>query len=108
MLQAMNTGHNGSLTSVHANSPRDALSRLEVLSLMGGLDLPLGAVRAQIASAVDLIVQIERAADGRRRIVDVTEVTGMEQGTIQSQQLFRYARGRFESAALPAAFLEHE
>lgn len=107
MLQAMNTGHSGSLTSVHANAPRDALSRLEVMSLMAGLDLPLGAVRAQIASAVNLIVQIARLPGGSRRIVDITEVTGMEQGVIQSQQLFRLsASGLFESTSLPASFLE--
>ncbi len=107
MLQAMNTGHNGSLTSVHANAPRDALSRLEVMSLMSGLDLPLGAVRAQIASAVDVIVQIARLPSGKRQIVDITEVTGMEQGVIQSQQLFRRSPdGAFESTALPASFLD--
>jgi len=106
MLQAMNTGHTGSLTSVHANAPRDALSRLEVMSLMAGLDLPLAAVRAQIASAVNLIVQIARLPCGSRRIVDITEVTGMEQGVIQSQQLFRFIGGVFDSTALPASFLE--
>jgi pilus assembly protein CpaF len=107
MLQAMNTGHSGSLTSVHANAPRDALSRLEVMSLMAGLDLPLGAVRSQIASAVDLIIQIARLHDGSRRIVDITEITGMEQGVIQSQQLFRRTPGgHFESTSLPASFLQ--
>jgi len=106
MLQAMNTGHTGSLTSVHANAPRDALSRLEVMSLMAGLDLPLAAVRAQIASAVHLIVQIARLPGGRRCIVDLTEVTGMEQGIIQSQQLFRFNGRDFESTSLPPSFLE--
>jgi pilus assembly protein CpaF len=95
MLQAMNTGHSGSLTSVHANSGRDALSRLEVMALMAGVELPLAAIRAQIASAIHLIVQIERFACGTRRVVEITEVTGMEQGVLQTQQLFLFrARGR--------------
>lgn len=116
MLQAMNTGHNGSLTSVHASTSRDALSRLEVMALMGGVDLPLAAIRAQIAGAVNLIVQIERFACGSRRVVDITEVTGMEQGVLQTQQLFRFrlqgrdAEGRtygtFEASELPPSFLE--
>jgi pilus assembly protein CpaF len=116
MLQAMNTGHSGSLTSVHANSPRDALSRLEVMALMAGLDIPLAAIRAQIASSVDLVVQIERFACGSRRIVEITEVTGMEQGIVQTQQLFRFCRagsgdggtvrGTFEASPIPPAFLE--
>ncbi len=116
MLQAMNTGHSGSLTSVHANRARDALSRLEVMALMGGVELPLSAIRGQIASAVDLIVQIERFACGSRRIVEITEVTGMEQGTLQTQELFRFevdgrdkqgqVRGRFEASPIPASFLQ--
>jgi pilus assembly protein CpaF len=118
MLQAMNTGHTGSLTSVHANSSRDALSRLEVMALMGGVELPLAAIRGQIASAVNLIVQIERFACGSRRIVEITEVTGMEQGTLQTQELFRFrAHGRdergciageFEASTLPANFLRRK
>jgi pilus assembly protein CpaF len=90
MLQAMNTGHDGSLTTAHANSPRDLLSRLEVMTLMAGMDLPLLAVREQIASAVNLIVQQTRFSDGARRIVAITEVTGTESGRIQMQDLFRY------------------
>lgn len=90
MLQAMNTGHEGSLTTVHANSPRDALSRLEMLVLMSGFDLPLGAIREQIASAVDLIVQQQRCVDGKRRIVSISEVTGVESGVIQTQEVFSW------------------
>ena len=90
MLQAMNTGHEGSLTTIHANTPRDVLSRLEVLTLMGGIELPVGAIREQIASAIDLIVHQARFRDGTRRITSVTEVAGIESGRIQLQELFRY------------------
>ena len=93
MLQAMNTGHEGSLTTVHANTPRDVLSRLEVLTLMGGVDLPVAAIREQIASALDLIVHQARFRDGSRRITSVTEVTGIESGRVQTQELFRYVAG---------------
>ena len=90
MLQAMNTGHDGSLTTVHANSPRDALSRLETLSLMSGLDLPLRVIREQIASAVDLIIQQSRMKDGSRKVTHVTEVAGMEGDTIVMTDLFKF------------------
>jgi pilus assembly protein CpaF len=93
MLQAMNTGHDGSLTTAHANSPRDLLSRLEVMALMAGMDLPLAAIREQIASAVHLIVQLGRASSGQRRVVQVCEVTGTEAGRIQIQELFRFDPG---------------
>jgi pilus assembly protein CpaF len=92
MLQAMNTGHEGSLTTLHANSPRDALARLETLVLMAGMDLPLAAIREQIASAVDIIVQQTRFACGARRVTSITELTGMEGGRIQLQELFRFER----------------
>ncbi len=88
MLQAMNTGHEGSLTTVHANTPRDCLSRLETMVLMAGVELPLQAIRSQIASAVDIIVQQSRLLDGSRRIICITEVVGMESGTITTQDLF--------------------
>ena len=88
MLQAMNTGHDGSLTTVHANAPRDALSRLETLALMAGLDLPSRAIRDQIASAVNLIVQQSRLQDGSRRITHITEVTGQENGVFTSADVF--------------------
>lgn len=90
MLQAMNTGHEGSLTTVHANSPRDCLSRIETMVLMAGVDLPLTAIRSQIASAVDIIVQQARLLDGTRRIIRVTEVVGMESGLITTQDLFGF------------------
>src|ERR687892_683315 len=88
MLQAMNTGHEGSLTTIHANSPRDALSRLETLVLTGGVELPLRAIREQVASAFDVLVQIERLVDGSRRIINVTEVLGMESDIITLQDIF--------------------
>lgn len=96
MLQAMNTGHEGSLSTVHSNSPRDTLSRLETMVLMAGVDLPARAIREQIASAVDLIVHLSRLRDGSRRIVQISEVVGMEGDTITIQDVFRfdYAAGR--------------
>jgi pilus assembly protein CpaF len=90
MLQAMNTGHDGSLTTVHANTPRDAISRLETLVLMAGMDLPIKVIRQQISSAVDLIVQQSRLKDGSRKVTAVTEVAGMEGDTIVLTDIFRY------------------
>jgi pilus assembly protein CpaF len=102
MLQAMNTGHDGSLSTVHANSPRDAIARLETLVLMAGMDLPLRAIREQISSAVDVIVQLTRLRDGTRRVTAVTEVQGMEGQTVTLQDAFLFdfsagvdANGRF-------------
>jgi pilus assembly protein CpaF len=88
MLQAMNTGHDGSMTSLHSNSARDTLARMETLVLMAGFDLPHRAIREQIASAVDLIVHQERMPDGSRKIVRIAEVQGMEQQTIVMQDVF--------------------
>ena len=98
MLQAMNTGHDGSFTTVHANSARDSLSRLETMVLMAGIDLPIRAIRDQVASAVDLIIQQARLKDGTRRIVAITEVSGLEGDVITLQDLFTfdYAAGRDE------------
>lgn len=95
MLQAMNTGHDGSLSTVHANSPRDAIARLETLVLMAGMDLPLRAIREQVSSAVDLIIQVTRLRDGTRRVTHVTEVQGMEGDivTLQDAFLFDYSAG---------------
>jgi len=90
MLQAMNTGHDGSLTTVHANSPRDALARLETLVLMAGMDLPLKVVRQQIASAVDVIVQQTRLKDGSRKVTAITEVAGMEGDTVVLTDVFKF------------------
>lgn len=91
MLQAMNTGHEGSLTTLHANTPRDGLARLETMVLMAGMDLPLSAIREQIASAVDIVVQQTRFSCGSRKVTSITELTGIESGKIQIQELFRYA-----------------
>jgi pilus assembly protein CpaF len=95
MLQAMNTGHDGSLTTLHANAPRDALSRLETMVLMAGVDLPTRAIREQAASALDLIIHQSRLRDGTRRITHITEITGMESDvvTLQDVFLFDYAAG---------------
>jgi pilus assembly protein CpaF len=92
MLQAMNTGHDGSLTTVHANSPRDALARVETMVAMTGLELPQRAVRQQITSAMDVVVQIARLADGRRRLVSLQEITGMEGDVVTMQEIFRFDR----------------
>ncbi|MEM9754664.1 MAG: CpaF family protein [Pseudomonadota bacterium] len=92
MLQAMNTGHDGSMTTIHANSARDACSRLENMVAMAGIEMPIKAVRAQIASAVNLIVQASRLQDGSRRMISITEVTGMEGEVISMQEVFRYQR----------------
>jgi pilus assembly protein CpaF len=91
MLQAMNTGHEGSLTTIHANSPRDALSRLETLVLTAGVELPHRAIREQIASAFDLLIQIERLVDGSRRVTQISEVLGMEADVVTMQDIFAAA-----------------
>ena len=92
MLQAMNTGHDGSLTTVHANSPRDALSRVETMVAMTGLEIPQRAVRSQIASAIEIVVQLSRLADGRRRAVSVQEIVGMEGDVVTMQEIFHFDR----------------
>jgi pilus assembly protein CpaF len=104
----MNTGHDGSLCTVHANTPRDALSRLETMVLMAGMDLPARAIREQIASSLDLIVHISRLRDGTRRITHVTEVTGMEGQVVTLQDVFTFDyaagmddEGRFRGHARP-------
>ena len=108
MLQAMNTGHDGSLSTVHANSPRDALARIETMVLMAGFDLPVRAIRQQVASALDLIVHLERLEDGSRRVTSITEVQRMESDVITLQELFEFQveRGHaptgWSSAALAA------
>ncbi|QHK19906.1 CpaF family protein [Pseudarthrobacter psychrotolerans] len=118
MLQAMNTGHDGSISTVHANSPRDAISRLETLVLMAGMDLPLRAIREQIASAVNLIVHISRLRDGSRRVTHVTEVQGMEGDVVTLQDAFVFdysagvdANGKFLGRPMPTGvrprFVDH-
>jgi pilus assembly protein CpaF len=96
MLQAMNTGHDGSLTTLHANSARDALARLETLVLMAGLDLPTRAIREQVASAIHLIVQGARMPDGTRKITNISEITGMEGDTITMQSIFEFTQTGFD------------
>jgi len=90
MLQAMNTGHDGSLTTVHANSPRETLSRLETLVLMAGMDLPLKAIRQQVASGLSLVIQLSRLKDGSRKVTSITEIIGMEGDTITMQEIFKF------------------
>jgi pilus assembly protein CpaF len=92
MLQAMNTGHEGSMTTIHANTGRDALARLEQMIGMTGMDLPAKSMRAQIASAIHVVVQLERLSDGKRRCVSVNEITGMEGDVIQMQEIFKFKR----------------
>lgn len=116
MLQAMNTGHDGSLTTAHANSPRDVISRLEVMVMMAGMDLPIQAIREQITSAVDIIVQQKRFPCGSRKVTYVTEVAGIESGTIQLQNIFLYrqegvdsenrVRGSFKPCGFVPTFYE--
>jgi len=92
MLQAMNTGHDGSITTVHANNPRDCLGRLEMMVLMGGIEMPIKAIRQQIASAVNVIVQASRMSDGTRKVVKITEVVGMEADQVTSQDVFEFVQ----------------
>lgn len=90
MLQAMNTGHEGSLTTTHANTPRDCIARMETMIMMSGFDLPIKAMRTQIASAVNLVVQANRMQGGARKITHITEIVGMENDTIVMQDIFRF------------------
>ncbi|RME82788.1 MAG: CpaF family protein, partial [Caldilineae bacterium] len=96
MLQAMNTGHDGSLTTIHSNSPRDTITRIETMVMMAGMDMPLRAIRQQIASAVDLIVHIARLRDGSRRTVACAELVGMEGDTIVMQDIFKFVQRGFD------------
>ncbi len=96
MLQAMNTGHDGSMTTAHSNGPRDTLSRMETMCLMAGMDLPVRAIREQISSAIDLVVHQERMRDGTRKVVNITEVTGMEGDVITMTDIFVFEMGGFE------------
>ncbi|HEX8924995.1 MAG TPA: ATPase, T2SS/T4P/T4SS family, partial [Terriglobales bacterium] len=116
MLQAMNTGHDGSITTIHANSPRDAIARMETMALMANLNLPEKAVRQQIASAINIIVQISRMSDGTRRVTHVTEITGMDQDVVSMQDIFQFEKrgvslngrvlGRFHSSGVIPRFAE--
>ena len=116
MLQAMNTGHEGSLTTIHANSPRDALARIETMIQFAGTTLPTKAMREQISSALDLVIQVSRLSDGTRRVTSVTEVTSMEGDVISAQEIFRFRRqgvsnegtvvGRFEATGVRPGFMD--
>jgi pilus assembly protein CpaF len=115
MLQAMNTGHDGSLTTIHANTPRDALSRLETMIQMTGMRLSERAMRQQVASAIDLVLQVARLSDGSRRVTSISEITGMEGDTITMQEIFMYERtgmnqgqviGRFRPTGIRPRFAE--
>ena len=112
MLQAMNTGHDGSLTTVHSNSPRDTLRRIETMVLMASMDLPLKAIREQISSAIDLVVHMERMRDGTRRLVNVTEVQGLEGDTFVLQDIFNFHQtdfrnGRIVGKLIPTGLRPH-
>ncbi|HEX8937705.1 MAG TPA: CpaF family protein [Sphingomicrobium sp.] len=117
MLQAMNTGHDGSMTTVHANTARDALSRVEQMIGMSGVDIPARSARAQIASALNVVIQIARLSDGRRKVVGLAELTGMEGDIITMQDIFRFrqtgigtdgvVQGRFEATGIRPRFLDH-
>jgi pilus assembly protein CpaF len=115
MLQAMNTGHDGSMTTVHSNTPRDAIARLETLVMMAGYDLPIKAIRQQVAGAVDVIIQANRLQGGPRRVMNITEVQGMEQDTVVLQDIYRFvqegvdengkAHGYFEATGVRPSFM---
>jgi pilus assembly protein CpaF len=117
MLQAMNTGHDGSMTTVHANSPRDALSRVEQMIGMSGIDIAPRSCRAQISSAINVVVQVARLSDGRRKVLSLSELTGMEGEVVTMQEIFRFrqagvnaegiVQGRFEATGIRPRFLEH-
>jgi pilus assembly protein CpaF len=117
MLQAMNTGHDGSMTTVHANTPRDALSRIEQMIGMSGVDVPPRSARSQIASAINVVVQVARLSDGRRKLMSLSELTGMEGDVITMQEIFRFrqtgvtsdniVQGKFEATGIRPRFLDH-
>jgi pilus assembly protein CpaF len=116
MLQAMNTGHEGSMTTIHANTPRDALSRLESMIAMANLNLPEKTVRQQITSAISIVVQIARLSDGTRKVMSISEITGMEENMISMQEIFTFQRkgigpkgnvvGTFQPTGIRPKFLE--
>jgi len=115
MLQPTNTRHQGSMTTLHANTPRDAISRLETMIMMAGFELPLKAMRTQIASAIDMVVQASRLQGGARKVTAITEVVGMEQDTVVMQDIYRYdkdgvdengrAYGKFVATGIRPAFM---
>jgi pilus assembly protein CpaF len=106
MLQAMNTGHDGSMTTIHSNSPRDAIARLETLVMMAGFELPVKAIRQQIAGAVDVIIQANRLQGGPRRVLNITEVQGMEQDTVVLQDIYRFVQDGIDENGRAAGYFE--
>jgi pilus assembly protein CpaF len=116
MLQAMNTGHDGSLTTIHANSARDAMQRMETLMQLSGISLPAKAMREQVASALDVVVQATRMSDGRRKIISIAEITGMEGNVVTMQDIFIYERqgveedgtviGEFKATGIRPKFID--
>ena len=116
MLQAMNTGHEGSMATIHANTPRDAISRLEQMLGMTGMPMTVHSIRSQISGAIHLVVQLTRLADGQRKVTSIAEITGMEGEVIQMQEIFRFKRtgldpegrilGHFEATGVRPRFLE--
>jgi pilus assembly protein CpaF len=116
MLQAMNTGHEGSMTTIHSNSPRDALKRLEQMVAMAAMGLPIPSIRSQIASAITLVMQLQRLPDGTRRLVSINEIAGMDDDVIQLQEIFRFVKertdddgsilGYFEATGIHPQFLQ--
>jgi pilus assembly protein CpaF len=116
MLQAMNTGHDGSITTIHANNPRDAIARLETMAMMANLHLPDRAVRAQIASAISIIVQVSRLSDGTRRVTRITEVAGVSDEMVSTQDIFVFEKmgvglqgrvlGRFIASGIRPTFMD--
>lgn len=117
MLQAMNTGHEGSMATIHANTPRDAISRLEQMIGMAGLPMTVASIRSQIANAIQLIVQLQRQSDGKRKVTSIAEVTGLEGDIIQMQEIFKFVRsgtapdgtvqGYFQATGVRPRFLSH-
>src|ERR1700719_3920006 len=116
MLQAMNTGHEGSMATIHANTPRDAISRLEQMIGMAGLPMTVSSIRGQIAGAIQLIVQLQRQSDGKRKITSIAEITGLEGDIIQMQEIFKFVRtgtaadgtvvGHFQATGVRPRFLQ--
>ena len=109
MLQAMNTGHDGSLTTLHANSPIDALNRLETMILMAGMEIPIKAIREYIENAIDIVVQVERLSDGKRKVTNISEVVGIKDDTIQLKEIFSFKQtGLTDNQEVLGEFLLHK
>ena len=117
MLQAMNTGHEGSMATIHANTPRDAIARLEQMIGMAGMPMTVASIRSQIANAIQLIVQLQRQSDGKRKVTSIAEVTGLEGDIIQMQEIFKFVRtgtapdgtvqGHYQATGVRPRFLTH-